>query len=380
MSEWATPSFDLGNRLRTISGGIPNITTAYAYDGHGRRVRDDVGGVSKHSHYLQSGQLAMTGDARTTAVIEYIYLGGSLVATRERNTVTNVYTTKYHHTDALGSPIAVTDASKAVIQTSEFEPYGKVVNRAEVDGPSYTGHVQDASSGLSYMQQRYYDPMIGRFLSVDPVTANSGTGANFNRYWYANNNPYKFVDPDGRMICNRSRAGIAGCQDDPMGPQRPIPSGSCQRANACLDKNGREGQAKKKESESGDDSITTEATVTVVGIKPEKIDKPGYWSKAWSVFGDAMKATNSPIQEVSNLPAAKTLVVAGGVAAERRVPIVTPVVVRGGQLVLMYEVSAVLSSAAAALIVPIQDMQGEDAPLSFMVPPVNREPAPEESE
>lgn len=47
--------------------------------------------------------------------------------------------------------------------------------------------------------QRYYDPLIGRFLSVDPVAANSGTGANFNRYWYANNNPYRFTDPDGRQ-------------------------------------------------------------------------------------------------------------------------------------------------------------------------------------
>ena len=120
------------------------------------------------------------------------------MATRERDVATGVYTTKYQHTDALGSPIAVTDASRTVILTNEFEPYGKVVNHAEVDGPLYTGHVQDASSGLSYMQQRYYDPMIGRFLSVDPVTANSGTGANFNRYWYANNNPYKFTDPDGR--------------------------------------------------------------------------------------------------------------------------------------------------------------------------------------
>lgn len=48
------------------------------------------------------------------------------------------------------------------------------------------------------MQQRYYDPSLGRFLSVDPVTANPNTGTNFNRYWYANNNPYKFTDPDGR--------------------------------------------------------------------------------------------------------------------------------------------------------------------------------------
>src|SRR3546814_9371961 len=49
------------------------------------------------------------------------------------------------------------------------------------------------------MQQRYYDPFLGRFLSVDPVTAEGGTGANFNRYWYANNNPYRFTDPDGRF-------------------------------------------------------------------------------------------------------------------------------------------------------------------------------------
>jgi hypothetical protein len=39
---------------------------------------------------------------------------------------------------------------------------------------------------------------VGRFLSVDPVTASSINGGNFNRYWYANNNPYKFMDPDGR--------------------------------------------------------------------------------------------------------------------------------------------------------------------------------------
>jgi uncharacterized protein RhaS with RHS repeats len=53
------------------------------------------------------------------------------------------------------------------------------------------------------MQQRYYDPGIGRFLSVDPVTADGNSGGNFNRYWYANNNPYRFTDPDGRQpACN----------------------------------------------------------------------------------------------------------------------------------------------------------------------------------
>ena len=50
------------------------------------------------------------------------------------------------------------------------------------------------------MQQRYYDPAIGRFLSNDPVSTNSNNGASFNRYNYANNNPYRFTDPDGRCV------------------------------------------------------------------------------------------------------------------------------------------------------------------------------------
>jgi len=125
---------------------------------------------------------------------------------------------KYQHTDALGTPIAVTDAAKAIVQKSEYEPYGQLVNRPLTDGPGFTGHVQDAATGLTYMQQRYYDPLLGRFLSVDPVTAYSSPGANFNRYWYASNNPYRYYDPDGRkpkdkedeekcrtMECNRER-------------------------------------------------------------------------------------------------------------------------------------------------------------------------------
>jgi len=48
------------------------------------------------------------------------------------------------------------------------------------------------------MKARYYDPVALRFLSPDPVYVDLGTGGNFNRYWYANNNPYSFTDPDGR--------------------------------------------------------------------------------------------------------------------------------------------------------------------------------------
>lgn len=58
------------------------------------------------------------------------------------------------------------------------------------------------------MQQRYYDPIAGRFLSVDPVVTDAKTGSSFNRYVYGNNNPYKFKDPDGKASVAAVGAGV----------------------------------------------------------------------------------------------------------------------------------------------------------------------------
>lgn len=107
-------------------------------------------------------------------------------------------TVQYIHTDALGSPIAITDSAGNLVEQSAFDPYGQSLGQAPMDAPGFTGHVSDSATSLTYMEQRYYDPQIGRFLSVDPVTAYSDPADAFNRYWYANNNPYRFTDPDGR--------------------------------------------------------------------------------------------------------------------------------------------------------------------------------------
>lgn len=61
------------------------------------------------------------------------------------------------------------------------------------------------------MQQRYYDPLIGRFYSNDPVGFTASNPMMFNRYAYANNNPYKFADPDGRNPCVVHPLAAAAC-------------------------------------------------------------------------------------------------------------------------------------------------------------------------
>ncbi len=196
--------FDFGNRLRSATG-----RETYRYDGLGRRVQTTAtNGKNTLWQYTQSGQMLFSSDWGEPAspaqqTHESVYLAGSVVAIIDHAWPSNaVMATKYQHTDALGSPVAVTNASGQVIERMEYEPWGTIIGKPNHNGIGYTGHVMDGATGLTYMQQRYYDQSVGRFLSVDPVTTDSGTGANFNRYKYAANNPYRFIDPDGRQERN----------------------------------------------------------------------------------------------------------------------------------------------------------------------------------
>lgn len=199
--------FDFGNRLREVGG-----QQSYQYDAHGRRVTkwsSAGGGQLTRGIYSQSGQMLYEENGTKSIATENIYLGSSVLAIRERAYSASDPVTKFQHTDALGSPVAVTDTTGTVIDRTNWEPYGTAINKASYEGIGYTGHVMDGATELVYMQQRYYDPQIGLFLSVDPVTAYSNPVGMFNRYRYANNNPYKFTDPDGRTaVCGQSSCTI----------------------------------------------------------------------------------------------------------------------------------------------------------------------------
>lgn len=81
------------------------------------------------------------------------------------------------------------------------------------NGLGYTGHVNDPDTALIYMQARYYDPAVGRFLSVDPKTPMAGNEYDFNRFAYVNDNPIRNIDPDG-TTCTQSVKGRYTCSID----------------------------------------------------------------------------------------------------------------------------------------------------------------------
>jgi RHS repeat-associated protein len=111
----------------------------------------------------------------------------------------------YYVTDVVGSPVVATDTNTNTVWTEDYLPYGqkRTLSASSSNGGdnerAFAGAVQNELSGLVDLGNRSYDPIAGRFLSIDPVGVSLGDGGNFNRYCYANNNPHKYVDPDGRL-------------------------------------------------------------------------------------------------------------------------------------------------------------------------------------
>ncbi|AMJ76752.1 RHS repeat-associated core domain-containing protein [Alteromonas stellipolaris] len=156
-------TYNRANQLINAKG----TTNSYTYDGHSRRVKQKDGSGTSYSLYSKSGQLLYreTPDGG----INYVYLANKLIA---KDGHVEVRTGKMH-----------------------YRPFGETLE-TQTDDVGYTGHKYDTDIGLSYMQARYYDPVIGRFYSNDPIGFRDVHS--FNRYAYANNNPYKYIDPDGR--------------------------------------------------------------------------------------------------------------------------------------------------------------------------------------
>ena len=115
-------------------------------------------------------------------------------------------TVTYFHNDIAGTPLMATDATGRPLWKESYRPFGeRTVNTGSGGAVAsannslwFTGKSYEPSTGLSYMGARYYAPALGRFIGIDPKEVDPEDVHSFNRYAYANNNPFKYVDPDGR--------------------------------------------------------------------------------------------------------------------------------------------------------------------------------------
>jgi RHS repeat-associated protein len=130
-----------------------------------------------------------TGEATTS-----YFLGSKLIAQRKGTTLS------YILQDHLGSTSVIADTTGASVATMRFYPFGgtRSSSGAMPTDKLFTGQRLD-QSGLYYYGARYYDAMIGRFISPDTIVPNPANPQTLNRYSYCLNNPLRYIDPSGHV-------------------------------------------------------------------------------------------------------------------------------------------------------------------------------------
>jgi len=179
-------TYDTENQLVEADDGT--TTSTYLYDPMRRQAQKDVGGTK--TRFIYSGfQRIADYDGSGNFARRIVYGSGLDDALIELDASDDP---TYLHQEKLGSVVATTDDTGAVVASFAYDPFGQC---AAMSGTSigYTGQRFDPETGLYYYKNRHYKPAIGRFLQPDPLGYEDG----LNLYQYAYNSPLNFRDPLG---------------------------------------------------------------------------------------------------------------------------------------------------------------------------------------
>lgn len=188
-----------GNRLVRVLK--PGTTTEYAYDSQDRRTVVIEDAVMTRTLWSGADEVA---EYDIAGVLKRRFIpDGSGSMDARLATVNPDNTIHWHHTDHQGSVIATSNGAGQAAGFTNYSPHGEFGTAADgstrLTAPppgspfGYTGRQWDAKAGLYQYRARYYDPVLGVFLSMDPI----GTKDDPNLYGYVAQDPVNKTDPTG---------------------------------------------------------------------------------------------------------------------------------------------------------------------------------------
>jgi RHS repeat-associated protein len=207
-------SFDMPTRIERTINGV-RTSGSFMYGPEHQRIRQDKhDGNSTNYAGAQEVEFSNTG---ALTIKTYLPHGIGVEIDRAASGAATATTeVNYVHHDRLGSPVAITDAAGNVKERMAYDAWGK---RRTIDGAAtpntldgitdnrgFTGHEMLDHLDLVHMNGRVYEPLLGRFLSADPILQDPMNGQSYNRYAYVLNNPTNLTDPTG--FCASGNEGV----------------------------------------------------------------------------------------------------------------------------------------------------------------------------
>ena len=209
LTSWngAVYQYDAFNQMRRfVSGGQEWL---YSYDASGERVfahRPSTATtlrIDRWSVRDLDGRILRIYEASDFGwriEKDYVYRGATLLASEAPSEGR-----RFFYPDHLGSPRQIANEIGGAVSGHHYFPFGEELAPVGRERLKFTGHERDLSEAsspaddLDYMHARHYNPLLGRFLSVDRVRGQAEVPGTWNGYVYALNRPLNLVDPDGNQ-------------------------------------------------------------------------------------------------------------------------------------------------------------------------------------
>ena len=154
-------------------------------------------GSTKYDFTTLSGLvIRQTGGGKT---IDFVYdENNQPLAMKYNNTL------YYYVLNAQGDVVRIVNSSRSVVASYTYDPWGKIISSsgtlADINPLRYRGYYYDSETGFYYLQSRYYDPEIGRFINADSYASTDATGLlSTNMFAYCENDPVNNYDDSGRF-------------------------------------------------------------------------------------------------------------------------------------------------------------------------------------
>ena len=191
-----TMSWQGGRRLAGMTKG--SDTLSFAYNESGLRTSKTVNGVA-HSYVWQGSKLAADITDAYALYFHYDSTGDVIGFTRTANGTDTEY---FYVKNLQGDILKVITATGTEAATYTYDAWGRVLTStgdlADINPLRYRGYYYDTETGLYYLQSRYYDPEVSRFINPDSFATTDVDGVlSANMFAYCENNPVTRSDSTG---------------------------------------------------------------------------------------------------------------------------------------------------------------------------------------